>query len=411
MFHILYGIVIRTYYFFILLASTFSAKARLWIRGRRETERRLKENWAIQKKVAWFHCASLGEFEQGRPVIEAFKDKRPDAYILITFFSPSGYEVRKNYEGADSILYLPLDTKRKTKNFISAIQPQWVIFVKYEFWYNLLSELYRRTIPTYLISANFRTSNWFFKWYGQPFLKIIGGFHHIFVQNNHSANLLSEHGIHNVTVSGDTRFDRVQQISRSQKKIPEVALFKGDHYLVVAGSTWKEDEELLIKYINTDTKELKWIIAPHEIPETHIRQITSELKVPYTRFSQFKRKYEPDSRVLIIDNIGLLSSLYGYGNMAYVGGGFSKGIHNILEPATFGLPVIFGPRFQKFQEAVDLIKEGGAFPINSYEELMNILDSFFHNPESIYECGKHSERYVKNNLGATKIIVDNLLIV
>jgi 3-deoxy-D-manno-octulosonic-acid transferase len=411
MFRIVYGFIISLYFFLILLASPFHKKARLWIRGRKATDRLLRERWPVEKKVAWFHCASLGEFEQGRPVIEAFRSQRPDVYILITFFSPSGYEIRKNYSGADQVIYLPIDIKRKARMFIAAIQPHWAVFVKYEFWYNLLTELHKKNIPAYLISASFRPSSWFFNWYGKSFLNILTTFDHLFVQNTDSANLLAMYGIANVTVSGDTRFDRVHQIARNHVAIPRAEAFKNGHYLAIAGSTWKEDEDLLIRYINQDAHGEKWILAPHEIHESHIHRITSNLTVPYVRFSQFDKPKEPDPKVLIIDNIGLLSSLYKYGNIAYIGGGFGKGIHNVLEPAAFGLPVIFGPRFHKFQEAVGLIKQGGGFPIQSYEELMNTLDSFFNNPKAFDECGNHSEKFIKDHLGATKIIVDKLLTV
>ncbi len=410
MFNIVYGLLIRGYYLGILAASLFNRKARLWIMGQRQSRAILKSGERIDKPVAWFHCASLGEFEQGRPVIEAYRKKKPDTFILLTFFSPSGYEIRKDYQYADRVLYLPVDFKCNTLKFLEYFHPGFAVFIKYEFWYHYLEQLHNRNIPTYLISANFRDSHWFFKWYGTSFRKVLGYFTHLFVQNKQSASLLSAHGFQNVMVAGDTRFDRVVHLAENRKSIPVAESFSSDKTVVVAGSTWKEDEELLVRYINESDSGTKWILAPHEIHEGRLRYITSNLKVPFIRFSEADENMDENIKVLLIDNIGLLSSLYGYGHLAYIGGGFGKGIHNILEPATYGIPVIFGPCFKKFQEANDLIENKGAYTISSYEELMNTLTSLISNPQTIKKSGNIAKSYVNDHLGATKSIVDILLI-
>ncbi|MDX2444780.1 MAG: glycosyltransferase N-terminal domain-containing protein [Bacteroidales bacterium] len=409
MVRLVYGVTLRIYNAVLLLASLFNKKARLWVDGRKGLFDKLGSELEGKSNIVWFHCASLGEFEQGRPVIEEYKRKKPNIYILLTFFSPSGYEIRKNYEGADSVFYLPLDSKRNANRFINIVNPSIVIFVKYEFWLNYLQQLWQRNIPVFLISANFRRNQWFFKWYGKSFRKIFKFYTHLFVQNKSSEEILSDFGISDVTVAGDTRFDRVSQLALNPRPIQVAESFKNGKFLIVAGSTWIPDEEILCKYINESNNDLKWILAPHEIGSAHIDKIESLLHKSYFRFSEASTSDVENASVMIIDNIGMLSFLYAYGEIAYVGGGFGVGIHNILEPACFGIPIIFGPTYHKFQEASDLVNEGGAFSIGSYEELMNRLNNLLISPETIAKSREIAKSYVNNNNGATSMIVNNLL--
>ncbi len=406
---IIYNLSIRILSFLILIASVFNRKARLFRSGRTGLFQQIREKVNPEKGVIWFHCASLGEFEQGRPVIESIKKKIPDQQILLTFFSPSGYEVRKNYELADYIFYLPYDTKKNAAYFIRLVNPRLVIFVKYEFWYHYIHTLNRNSIPVYLISSNFRPNQVFFRWYGGFFRKMLFQFSHLFVQNQRSRELLSFLPSDRVTVSGDTRFDRVNAIANQIKELPVIETFKQDRLMVVAGSTWKEDEDLLIRYINELGDEEKWILVPHEIHEHNIIRMMRFLNRPVVRFSETGEKDCSQTDVLIIDNIGMLSSLYSYGDLAFVGGGFGKGIHNILEAATYGIPVIFGPQYKAFQEAIDLVELGGAFAVRNYEELINILQQLTGDRESLKNSGSIARDYVKSNLGATKSIVEKLL--
>ena len=406
---IVYEVTLAVYNALLFIASFFNKKARHWVDGRKGIFDKLKSELEGKSNIVWFHCASLGEFEQGRPVIEEYKRRNPKIYILLTFFSPSGYEIRKNYQGADSVFYLPLDFKRNAIRFINIVNPNIVIFVKYEFWLNYLQQLWQRNIPVFMISANFRRNQWFFKWYGKSFRRIFNFYAHLFVQNKSSKEILADFGISNVIVAGDTRFDRVNQLALHPKPIPLAEAFKNGKFLIVAGSTWIPDEEILCKYINESNNDLKWILAPHEIGSAHIDKIESLLHKSYFRFSRASTSDVENASVMIIDNIGMLSFLYAYGEIAYVGGGFGVGIHNILEPASFGIPIVFGPKYYKFQEALDLVNEGGAFSIGSYEELMNRLNDLLISPETLLESGKIAGLYVKTNQGATSMIVNNLL--
>jgi len=409
MFRIIYSIAIRFYGFCICSASLFNNKAKQWITGRRGQWEKININLAKQENTVWFHCSSLGEFEQGRPVIEEYKKHNPNAFIVLTFFSPSGYEIRKNYENADLILYLPLDIKKNVNKFLDLIKPKFAVFVKYEFWYNYLHQLWLRNIPLFLISANFREDQWFFKSYGRSFRKMLGFFSHIFVQNEQSLKILKRHSIENVTIAGDTRVDRVYQISNEVKENSVIEKFKNQKILLVAGSSWKKDEEILIKYINESGNNLKWIIAPHEIKKENILRIQKSISRPSVKYSIFKEKQDSNTEVLIIDNIGMLSSLYKYGDIAYIGGGFGKGIHNILEPATFGIPVIFGPNYKKFHEACELRKQGGAIPVSNFSDLEKTLNELVNNDELRQKAANISKQYIKNNLGSAQLIVDKLL--
>jgi 3-deoxy-D-manno-octulosonic-acid transferase len=401
---------IKIYYLLIAIASMFNPKARFWIRGRKGIFNKLEQELSSNEKIAWFHCASLGEFEQGRPLIEAFKEKYNDYKILLTFYSPSGYEIRKNYEGADYIYYLPLDTPQNAKQFLNIVNPKVVFFIKYEFWYFFIKEIGKREIPLFLVSGIFRKKQRFFKKYAIRSKKMLSYFKLFFVQNEDSAQLLKSIGLENVEVTGDTRFDRVYTIAKSSKNLPLIENFKGNNKLLIAGSTWKPDEDLLIKYINESKSDLKVIIAPHEI---HLENITRIIKsinanLKSLKYSEANNENISNTKVLIIDNIGLLSSLYKYGDIAYIGGGFGKGIHNILEAATFGMPLLFGPNYLKFKEAVDLKKQGGAISIRNYKEFEMSLSKILNNTEYLKICSKISSGYVEKNRGASKTIMENI---
>ncbi|OFY57479.1 MAG: 3-deoxy-D-manno-octulosonic acid transferase, partial [Bacteroidetes bacterium RBG_19FT_COMBO_42_10] len=314
-------------------------KVKIWINGNRNWFEVLRKKISSEERYVWMHCASLGEFEQGRPVIEAIKKEKPHVKIVLTFFSPSGYEIRKNYQMADIICYLPPDTPKNADKFISIVDPAVVIFVKYEFWYNYLAILGKKKIPLYLISGIFNMDQHFFKWYGSFFRLMLRNFTWFFVQDKHSLELLGKIGLENVTVAGDTRFDRVMQIAGTAREIPELDRFRGKEKIFLAGSCWKQDEEIIAEYINKFPDMMKWIFAPHEIEIENIERLEKLLKVKYVRFSQLTVA-PADARVLIIDNIGMLSSAYRYSHISAVGGGFGKGIHNILEPACWGIPVL-----------------------------------------------------------------------
>ncbi len=404
---ILYLFGIRIFYILVTVASLFNPKAKLWIKGRKKIFKELSKKIHSNDKIAWFHCASLGEFEQGRPVIESFRQKYPDYKILLTFYSPSGYEIRKNYEKADFIFYLPLDTPRNAKRFLNIVNPEFVFFIKYEFWYFFLHEIWKRKIPLYLVSGIFRKNQRFFKKYAVKSRKMLAWFTHFFVQNEESKNLLNTIYINNVTVTGDTRFDRVFAITQQSKDLPLIEKFVKNNLVIVAGSTWKPDEDILIKYFNESDIRFKVIIAPHEIHKENINRIiksVSKEKI-VMKFSEANEENVSNADVLIIDSIGLLSSIYKYGQIAYIGGGFGKGIHNILEAATFGMPIIFGPVYEKFREAVDLKKLGGACLISNSEELKSKFDFLIENKGNITLAGKISEKYVNERKGATSKIL------
>jgi len=403
---LLYRTGIFFYSLFIYIFSAFNEKARLFVRGRKNWEKILGEKIDPKAKYIWFHCASLGEFEQGRPVIEDLKNRLPEYKILLTFFSPSGYEIRKNYPLADVVAYLPMDTNRNANAFLNIVQPEKVFFVKYEFWYFYFSELSRRKIPLYIVSAIFRENQQFFKntQWGKWYLKMLSQVEHLFVQNEKSGELLTTIGLSNFTVSGDTRFDRVDAIAKVSKEIPIVEKFMGNSLLLIAGSTWKPDEELLATFIN-QSNNIKFIIAPHEVSAANINRIHQLLKKPAISFSKVTEAEIDRFQVLIIDSVGLLSSLYRYGNIAYIGGGFGVGIHNILEAATFGLPVIFGPNYKKFKEALDLSFEGGAISISNFDELRKALNNLINRKDEREKTSDICRNYVAKNVGSTKIII------
>ena len=371
----------------------------MW-RGERRAIGIIKEKMDPNAQYVWFHAASLGEFEQGRPLMEQLKREHPEYKILLTFFSPSGYEVRKNYEGADIITYLPLDTIMNARRFLRTIRPVMAFFIKYEFWYNYLHILKYRKVPVYSVSSIFRPEQVFFKWYGRSYGRVLHCFTHFFVQNEISRQLLAKIGINEVTVVGDTRFDRVLQIKEAAKQLPVVEAFTDGHRTFVAGSSWQPDEDIFIPWFNAH-KDWKLIIAPHVIGEDHLQQILSKIEGKAVRYTQASAEEVRDAQVLIIDCFGLLSSIYHYGEVAYVGGGFGVGIYNLPEAAVWGVPVIFGPNNQRFQEAQQLKTCGGGLEINGAADFQRIMDRFDANPQQVEADGKKAGDYVKGKAGAT----------
>ncbi|MEZ0486890.1 3-deoxy-D-manno-octulosonic acid transferase [Fibrella aquatica] len=412
---ILYNLSIFLYSLLIRLAAPFNQKARLLVNGRnRWRQPFLDKPLDEARPVAWFHAASLGEFEQGRPVIEAFRTTYPACQIVLSFFSPSGYEVRKNYAGADVVTYLPADTAINAREWMEQVRPQIAFFIKYEFWYHYLQALDAghsarpgQSVPTLSFSAIFRPNQLFFKPYGGFYRNLLTYFDHILVQNQESVTLLNQIGIDRVTLAGDTRFDRVAQVAAAKRAIPEAAAFVGNAPTLVVGSAWAADMDVLIPALNAFTKPLRVIIAPHEIHETEINGWQSKLTAPSVRFSSLSTTPPPpDARYLFIDNIGMLTSLYQYGTFAYIGGAFSKGLHNCLEAATFGLPLLFGPNHQKFQEAVDLVQQGGAFQVRSVTELTQTFARLYENASERERAGSICQRYVMGNVGATDLVME-----
>ncbi len=402
----IYSICIHVYGILIVLVSLFNDKASLMYKGQCRTFALLRDKLDPTARYVWFHAASLGEFEQGRPVIEQLKIEQPDTKIVLTFFSPSGYEVRKNYAGADIVCYLPLDTPRSARRFVKMVNPAQAIFIKYEFWPNYLLALQAEQVPTYSISAIFRPNQLFFQWYGTWYKKLLKTFKHIFVQDEVSLKLLAENGISNATVAGDSRFDRVVDLVGQSKSIPLVEAFVKDaEKVIVAGSTWPKDEELLVGYLK-EHKDVKLILVPHEIHEAHLSGIFKLLGTDFIRYTQANEQNILSTNCLVVDTIGLLSSIYRYTNIAYIGGGFGVGIHNTLEAAVYGVPVVFGPTYQKFREARELIAVGGAFSIDGYDSLQLQLDQLFVDQK----VGQAAGEYVQKNIGATEKILKYLIV-
>lgn len=404
----LYSTGVRLFSFAVALAAFFSEKAKLLFQGRKEIWQKL-EVLKNESSVVWVHCASLGEFEQGRPVIEALKQQFPQKKILLTFFSPSGYEVRKNYDLADVVCYLPSDTRQNARRLLNVVTPEVAVFVKYEFWPNLFMELSARKIPVYSISSIFREKQLFFRWYGGWFMKALGAVKKFYVQDETSGKLLKRIGFDNYVVAGDTRFDRVTAIVKAATDVPVARKFaENAELVVVAGSTWPADEDILVRFINQASRNVKMIIAPHEVHESHIREIEQKLDVPSFRFTQSENADVSSSRVMIVDTIGLLSAVYRYGQIAWIGGGFGKGIHNTLEAATYGIPVFFGPRYHKFKEARDLIEWGGGFSVDNYDDFFSLMERFMDDEEHRKESGTASGSYVQSMCGATRMIMEEV---
>lgn len=397
----IYNIVIYFVLWSIAIASLFNKKVRKMWRGEREAFKVLKQKVDPNAKYIWFHAASLGEFEQGRPLMERIRKEHPQYKILLTFYSPSGYEVRKNYEGADIICYMPVDTRLNAIRFLRLVRPVMAFFIKYEFWSNFLHILKHRNIPTYSVSSIFREDQVFFKWYGKSYAGVLKCFTRFFVQNEESKRLLESIGIKDVDVVGDTRFDRVLQIKEAAKQLPICEAFQKDYHVFVAGSSWPPDEDIFLRFFNAH-KEWRLIIAPHVIGEDHLKQILSKIEgKKVVRYTQTSVDEAAGADVLIIDCFGLLSSMYHYGDVAYVGGGFGVGIHNTLEAAVWDMPVIFGPNNKKFQEAQGLLKSGGGFEINIYEDFEGLMLSLMNDAEFLRQAGEKAGAFVASLSGAT----------
>lgn len=385
------------------VVGLFNKKIKLFVKGRKETLSKIQQ--LKGENTIWFHVASLGEFEQARPIIEEVKRDHPKYKILITFFSPSGYEIRKDYALADVVCYLPLDSKSNAEQFVRIVNPKLAIFVKYEFWPNFLFALQKQHCKTILVSGIFRENQIFFEWYGKLMRKALQTFDHFFVQNSESKELLKSLAFGNVTISGDTRFDRVAKILDQNKSLDFLDQFKGDQLTVVAGSTWKEDENLLVPFINNSSN-TKFIIAPHNIHKKAVDALKERITKSVVLFSELERKQVNQFDVLLLDTIGLLTKVYGYGDLAYVGGGLKTGLHNILEPATFGIPIVIGDKFDKFQEAVDLVKLGGCFSISNQKGLNGIFDKLLNNGTFRQSSGKIAADFIQENRGATQKIIE-----
>lgn len=417
----IYNIVIYFVLWGIAIASLFNEKVRKMWRGEREAFKILKQKVDPNAKYIWFHAASLGEFEQGRPLMERIRKEYPQYKILLTFYSPSGYEVRKNYEGADIICYMPVDTRLNAIRFLRLVRPVMAFFIKYEFWSNFLHILKHRNIPTYSVSSIFREDQVFFKWYGRSYAGVLKCFTRFFVQNEESKRLLEGIGITAVDVVGDTRFDRVLQIKEAAKQLPiceafrtGVASFQSagvlhhDFKVFVAGSSWPPDENIFIPFFN-EHKDWRLLIAPHVIAEEHLKLILSLIKgKKVVRYTQTTPEEAAEADVLIIDCFGLLSSMYNYGDVAYIGGGFGVGIHNTLEAAVWNMPVIFGPNNKKFQEAQGLLKSGGGFEINTYEDFSGLMSSLMNDENFLKQAGDKAGAFVAHLAGATDKVLANV---
>lgn len=405
----LYNLLLIITGFFLKIAALFSPKMKLFIDGRKNVFTLLKEKISAEDKTIWFHSASLGEYEQGLPVIEKIKEKYPAHKIIVTFFSPSGYEVRKNNNVADITIYLPLDTKSNAKKFLKLVHPELVFFIKYEFWLNYLNELKKLKTPTYLISGIFRDNQIFFKWYGGFYRKALKNFTYFFVQNKNSKVNIESIGLHNVIVSGDTRFDRVNAILERDNSLEFIEAFKNNQPTIIIGSSWPKDETIVTEYINQASEDVKFIIAPHNIKAEQIENLKSKISKKTILFSQKENKNLADYSVFIIDTIGLLTKIYSYGTIAYVGGGFGNpGIHNILEPATFGIPIVIGPNYSKFAEAIELVNLGGCIVISDKEELKQIFDRLLSDENLYNKKAEICRSYIEDNKGATNAIITTI---
>ena len=407
--HFIYNQMIQLASLVVRFIALFSPKIKLFVAGRQSVFETIAREIKNTDQIIWFHAASLGEYEQGLPVMEQIKIKYPSHKIVLTFFSPSGYEVRKNNTVADLTLYLPLDTKKNAQKFIQAIQPEQVFFIKYEFWINYLNELKKQAIPTYLISGIFRENQLFFKWYGGFYRDALEAFTYFFVQNEKSKHLLLQLSKTNAIVSGDTRFDRVAAILKKDNQLDYIAQFKNNTTTVVIGSSWPKDEALLIDYINTTSLEVKFIIAPHNIKKEQIEDLRTKINKKTILFSEKANQNPADYEVFIIDTIGILTKIYSYADIAYVGGGFGNpGVHNILEPATFGVPIVIGPNHSHFAEAVGLVALKGCLVIDNSIKLKYNLDLLINQAVLRQQTGEICDQFIRNNKGATQLIIKNL---
>jgi len=402
----IYGLLISIVGFFIRVIAHFNPKMRLFVEGRKSVFQVLSQNISASDKTIWFHAASLGEYEQGLPVMEAIRKKHPGHKIVLTFFSPSGYEVRKNNAAADVTVYLPMDTRPNVKKFLDAVRPELVFMIKYEFWPNYLAGLKKRNIRTFLISGIFRENQVFFKWYGGFYRKALDTFEHLFVQNSRSKELLARLKKYNATVSGDTRFDRVAAILEKDNSLDFIRQFRNDTLTIVVGSSWPKDESLLAEYINKTTQNVKFIIAPHNIKEAQIDELKNSISRKVVLFSEKEGKDLSGFDVFIIDTIGILTKIYSYADIAYVGGGFGNpGVHNILEPATFGVPIVIGPNYSHFAEATALVEMEGCLSVSDQSQLDEAFDWLISNPDVRQEKGHICATFVQMNKNATPTIM------
>lgn len=405
---IIYWLAIKLYVLAVRIASRFNPKAKLFVKGRRKLLSNIKYALINERRPRiWVHCASLGEFEQGRPVMEALRRDYPNFALVVTFFSPSGYEVRKNYDGADYIFYLPVDSPTHARKFIKAVQPRLCLFVKYELWYYYLNLLAKKDIPIVLISAIFRKSQPFFKWYGRLHRRMLNCFSYIFVQDNESVHLLNNIGVEHVSVGGDTRFDRVLKTKEQAISLPLAEAFCKDHKVIVAGSTWAEDEQKLQQLLGELSDNWKLILAPHEVNDKHIADV-EQLFPNAAKWSDADVVHVAEHRVLIVDKIGLLSSIYRYADVAWIGGAFRTGLHNTLEAAVYGLPIIHGPEYAKFKEARELVDIKASFSIDSYEQALALIQKWESDTMSYNRAKEAAQNYVLSNAGATNKILDYL---
>jgi 3-deoxy-D-manno-octulosonic-acid transferase len=405
----LYNLIIILASQVVKLLALFSPKMKLFVDGRKEVFSKIREKIKLSDKTIWFHAASLGEYEQGLPVIEKIKIQYPNHKIVVSFFSPSGYEVRKNNTIADVTVYLPLDTKSKAKMFLKLVHPELVFFIKYEYWPNYLNELKKLQIKTYLISGIFREKQAFFKWYGGFYRNALKTFDYFFVQNESSKKLLQSIGFNNVKISGDTRFDRVISILERDNSLDFIEQFKDNKTTIVIGSSWPKDEELLINFINNSAENIKFIIAPHNIKSEQIANLKSQITKSTILFSEKENQVLEGIQVFIIDTIGILTKIYSYADIAYVGGGFGNpGVHNILEPATFGVPIIIGPNYSHFAEAIALVHQEGCVSISNQKELNEAFDNLIFNEDVRHEKGHICSTFVQMNKGATEIILNHI---
>lgn len=388
--------------------ALFQPKMRLFVSGRKNTFDQLRSSITPNSKCIWMHVASLGEFEQGLPILEQLRQQYPNHKLVLSFFSPSGYEVKKNTSAADVVVYLPMDTRSNASQFVDLMNPAMAIFIKYEIWPNYLHQLRQRKIPTLLVSAIFSKRQVFFKPYGGFMRNSLHSFSHFFVQDDTSKTLLQSIGFANSTVSGDTRFDRVYEILNRDNHLDFMEQFKGNQPCLVAGSTWPEDEKILVDYINSSDKGVKFVLAPHKIKPDHIEQLLESISKKTICYSNIDNQNLMDFDVLIVDTIGLLTKIYSYAQMAYVGGGFATGLHNTLEPAVYGIPVVIGPNYEGFKEAEDLVDLKGVLPVSSSSELKTTLDRFLENPDVLENTGKINSTYITQNVGATPLIMEHI---
>ncbi|MFX0555523.1 3-deoxy-D-manno-octulosonic acid transferase [Maribacter sp. CXY002] len=405
--HALYNFIVATAWQFLKIAALFNTKLALFTKGRKETVPLLTQNLTENDKVIWFHAASLGEYEQGLPIMEGVRKEYPSYKLVLTFFSPSGYEIKKNTAVADVVTYLPIDTKKKVKAFLNAANPGLVIFIKYEIWPNYLNELHRRNIPTLLISALFKKNQIYFKGYGNFMRNALSSFKHIYVQNDQSKKLLDSIGQTNVTVTGDTRLDRVSEILEQDNSLDFMEHFINGNSCIVAGSTWPEDEKLLVAFINK-TCDIQVVIAPHNINEVHLEELKNSINKPTCLYSEIIKGTNKKYDVLIVDTIGLLTKIYSYADIAYVGGAFATGLHNTMEPAVFGIPVIIGPLYQGFLEAENLVRQGGIISVANKDQLENVLLKLISNTSEAKHIGSINSKYILNNKGASVQILKDI---